>query len=228
MNPLPLQWFQKDAVAAAVRQVKNGGRATVVAATGSGKTLIAAGCARRLAARGVVLVPTIELLEQTAEAWSLRGGRREPHRRVLPLPPPHPHGRAARRGALVPPGRPPRRRRTGPGAARDAGPARLPAPGGADGPATARSRLPPKPGPRPCARPSTACPAPTARCAGPSACRPATSPTSSRNSPPTDPPGLPHRPRGPSPEPIPGDSLCSLTTPQSSPWPPRPPATWPP
>ncbi|MFI9365947.1 Helicase associated domain protein [Kitasatospora sp. NPDC053057] len=78
VNPLPLHWFQKDAVTAAVREVKDGGRATVVAATGSGKTLIAAGCARRLAARGrmLVLVPTIELLEQTAEAWSLRGGRR--------------------------------------------------------------------------------------------------------------------------------------------------------
>ncbi|MFF8772447.1 Helicase associated domain protein [Kitasatospora sp. NPDC015120] len=78
VNPLPLHGFQKDAVAAAVREVKAGGRATVVAATGSGKTLIAAGCARRLAARGrvLVLVPTIELLEQTAEAWSLRGGRR--------------------------------------------------------------------------------------------------------------------------------------------------------
>ncbi|MFJ9775957.1 Helicase associated domain protein [Kitasatospora sp. NPDC101157] len=77
-NPLPLHWFQKDAVAAAVREVKNGGRATVVAATGSGKTLIAAGSARRLAARGrvLVLVPTIELLEQTAEAWTLRGARR--------------------------------------------------------------------------------------------------------------------------------------------------------
>ncbi|AXI76111.1 DEAD/DEAH box helicase [Peterkaempfera bronchialis] len=78
VNPLPLHWFQKDAVAAAVREVKDGGRATVIAATGSGKTLIAAGCARRLVARGrvLVLVPTIELLEQTAEAWSLRGGRR--------------------------------------------------------------------------------------------------------------------------------------------------------
>lgn len=77
-NPLPLHPFQKDAVAAAVRELKNGGRATVVAATGSGKTLIAAGCARRLAAKGsvLVLVPTIELLEQTAEAWSLRGARR--------------------------------------------------------------------------------------------------------------------------------------------------------
>ncbi|WP_457033722.1 DEAD/DEAH box helicase family protein, partial [Kitasatospora sp. P5_F3] len=78
VNPLPLHWFQKDAVAAAVKAVKNGGRATVVAATGSGKTLIAAGCARRLAARGrvLVLVPTIELLEQTAESWSVKGGRR--------------------------------------------------------------------------------------------------------------------------------------------------------
>ncbi|MFD7451770.1 Helicase associated domain protein [Kitasatospora sp. NPDC059827] len=78
VNPLPLHWFQKDAVAAAVREVKDGGRATVLAATGSGKTLIAAGCARRLAAKGrvLVLVPTIELLEQTAEAWSLRGARR--------------------------------------------------------------------------------------------------------------------------------------------------------
>ncbi|GLW58868.1 DEAD/DEAH box helicase [Kitasatospora phosalacinea] len=78
VNPLPLHWFQKEAVAAAVREIKDGGRVTIVAATGSGKTLIAAGCARRVAARGrvLVLVPTIELLEQTAEAWSLRGGRR--------------------------------------------------------------------------------------------------------------------------------------------------------
>ncbi|MFB7911313.1 Helicase associated domain protein [Kitasatospora sp. NPDC056076] len=78
LNPLPLHRFQKDAVAAAVKAVRTGGRATVVAATGSGKTLIAAGCARRLAARGsvLVLVPTIELLEQTAQAWSLRGARR--------------------------------------------------------------------------------------------------------------------------------------------------------
>ncbi|MER7579635.1 Helicase associated domain protein [Kitasatospora sp. NPDC097691] len=78
VNPVPLHWFQKEATSAAVKAVKAGGRATVVAATGSGKTLIAAACARRLAARGrvLVLVPTIELLEQTAEAWSLRGGRR--------------------------------------------------------------------------------------------------------------------------------------------------------
>ncbi|WP_345703670.1 DEAD/DEAH box helicase [Kitasatospora paranensis] len=78
LAPITLHWFQKDAVAAAVREVRNGGRATLVLATGSGKTLIAANCARRLAARGrvLVLVPTIELLEQTAESWSLLGGRR--------------------------------------------------------------------------------------------------------------------------------------------------------
>ncbi|GAA2156917.1 DEAD/DEAH box helicase [Kitasatospora kazusensis] len=76
--PVTLHWFQKDAVAAAVREVKDGGRATLVLATGSGKTLIAAACARRLAAKGstLVLVPTIELLEQTAESWSTLGGRR--------------------------------------------------------------------------------------------------------------------------------------------------------
>ncbi|MGW3078630.1 DEAD/DEAH box helicase family protein [Kitasatospora sp. NPDC001132] len=62
VNPLPLHWFQKDAVAAAVREVKDGGRATVIAATGSGKTLIAAGCARRLAARGRVLLPLFTLV----------------------------------------------------------------------------------------------------------------------------------------------------------------------
>ncbi|MFJ2577134.1 DEAD/DEAH box helicase family protein [Kitasatospora aureofaciens] len=51
---------------------------TSVAATGSGKTLMAAASARRLAAKSsaLVFVPTIELLEQTAESWSLRGGRR--------------------------------------------------------------------------------------------------------------------------------------------------------
>ncbi|MFI9273432.1 Helicase associated domain protein [Kitasatospora sp. NPDC052896] len=76
--PVPLHWFQKEAVAAAMRAVKDGGRATIVAATGSGKTVIAANCARRLALRGrvLVLVPTIELLEQTAASWSTKGGRR--------------------------------------------------------------------------------------------------------------------------------------------------------
>ncbi|MFB7383839.1 DEAD/DEAH box helicase family protein, partial [Kitasatospora purpeofusca] len=70
VNPLPLHWFQKDAVAAAVREVKDGGRATVVAATGSGKTLIAAGCARRLAARGRVLGRSIRISASSRTASS--------------------------------------------------------------------------------------------------------------------------------------------------------------
>ncbi|MFD3307166.1 Helicase associated domain protein [Streptomyces sp. NPDC058694] len=51
-------------------------RTQVVAATGSGKTLIAVEASRRLAARRVlVLVPTLDLLTQTTRAWR-RGGRR--------------------------------------------------------------------------------------------------------------------------------------------------------
>ncbi|GAA2904669.1 DEAD/DEAH box helicase [Streptomyces mexicanus] len=51
-------------------------RTQVIAATGSGKTLIAVEAARRLSARRVlVLVPTLDLLTQMAGAWR-RGGRR--------------------------------------------------------------------------------------------------------------------------------------------------------
>ncbi|MGW7672157.1 Helicase associated domain protein [Streptomyces sp. NPDC054775] len=51
-------------------------RTQVIAATGSGKTLIAVEAARRLSARRVlVLVPTLDLLTQMARAWR-RGGRR--------------------------------------------------------------------------------------------------------------------------------------------------------
>ncbi|MFF4407320.1 Helicase associated domain protein [Streptomyces sp. NPDC001404] len=50
-------------------------RTQVIAATGSGKTLIATEAAQRLAARRVlVLVPTLDLLTQTSAAW--RGGGR--------------------------------------------------------------------------------------------------------------------------------------------------------
>ncbi|MEV5508263.1 DEAD/DEAH box helicase [Streptomyces orinoci] len=49
-------------------------RAQVIAATGSGKTLIAADAAQKLAARRVlVLVPTLDLLTQTAGAWREAG-----------------------------------------------------------------------------------------------------------------------------------------------------------
>lgn len=69
---------QKEAVTAVWREVSHGGRALVERCCGSGKTLIGAAVAHRLAARGrvLVLVNTIELLEQVAGAWSVEGGRR--------------------------------------------------------------------------------------------------------------------------------------------------------
>ncbi|GGO42904.1 helicase [Streptomyces daqingensis] len=55
----------------------DGLRATVIAAPGSGKTLIAAEAARRLVPGGrvLVLVPTLDLLTQTVEAWQAAGHR---------------------------------------------------------------------------------------------------------------------------------------------------------
>ncbi|MTE22596.1 DEAD/DEAH box helicase [Streptomyces sp. TRM43335] len=58
------------------RQVPAEGlRATAVAATGAGKTLIAAEAARRLEPRGrvLVMVPTLDLLTQTIQAWQAAG-----------------------------------------------------------------------------------------------------------------------------------------------------------
>ncbi|MFD5616484.1 Helicase associated domain protein [Kitasatospora sp. NPDC127060] len=74
----PLRDYQKTIATTACREVKNGGRATVEMTCGSGKTAVSAECARRLARYGrvLVLVPTIELTEQTANAWSTRHGRR--------------------------------------------------------------------------------------------------------------------------------------------------------
>ncbi|MGW0087364.1 Helicase associated domain protein [Streptomyces sp. NPDC003393] len=63
-------------VPAGGRMPPEGLRTQVIAATGSGKTLIAVESANRLSARRVlVLVPTLDLLTQTARAWR-RGGRR--------------------------------------------------------------------------------------------------------------------------------------------------------
>lgn len=77
---MPLREHQKRAVTAAWRAVRDGGRAIVESCCGSGKTLIAAACARRVAARGKVLatMPTIELVWQTAGVWLAHGGRRGP------------------------------------------------------------------------------------------------------------------------------------------------------
>ncbi|MGW2715631.1 DEAD/DEAH box helicase family protein, partial [Streptomyces sp. NPDC001356] len=85
MRHLELRPHQAEAVDAVVKHLQDppggrippeGLRTQVIAATGSGKTLIAVESARRLAARRVlVLVPTRDLLTQMAGAWR-RGGRR--------------------------------------------------------------------------------------------------------------------------------------------------------
>ncbi|SEL28166.1 Helicase associated domain-containing protein [Streptacidiphilus jiangxiensis] len=77
---MPLREHQKQAVTAAWRAVRDGGRAIVESCCGSGKTLIAAACARRVAPHGAVLatMPTIELVWQTVGVWLAHGGRRGP------------------------------------------------------------------------------------------------------------------------------------------------------
>lgn len=54
-----------------------GARGTIVSATGSGKTITAAACALESFADGriLVMVPTLDLLAQTAQAWRLVGHR---------------------------------------------------------------------------------------------------------------------------------------------------------
>ncbi|MET8566277.1 Helicase associated domain protein [Streptomyces flaveolus] len=85
MPHIELRPHQAEAVDAVVSHLQDppgghippeGLRTQVIAATGSGKTLIAVESARRLSARRVlVLVPTRDLLTQMAGAWR-RGGRR--------------------------------------------------------------------------------------------------------------------------------------------------------
>ena len=69
---------QAEAVQAACRELAGGGRATVVAACGTGKTVTGAEVSRRVAPGGRVLavVPTLELLAQTGRSWAgwLGGG----------------------------------------------------------------------------------------------------------------------------------------------------------
>ncbi|MFC5204891.1 DEAD/DEAH box helicase family protein, partial [Streptomyces kaempferi] len=74
-----LRDHQIEAVAAIVRglDVPSGGipfdglRGQVHAACGTGKTIIAAAAAKRIASKGriLVLVPTLDLLTQTVRAW---------------------------------------------------------------------------------------------------------------------------------------------------------------
>ncbi|MGW1364710.1 Helicase associated domain protein [Streptomyces chartreusis] len=80
-----LRDHQIEAVAAIVRGLDipaagvpvNGLRGQVHAACGTGKTIIAAGAAKRLVPRGrvLVLVPTLDLLAQTVKAWHEVGHR---------------------------------------------------------------------------------------------------------------------------------------------------------
>ncbi|TCR16073.1 DEAD/DEAH box helicase [Streptomyces sp. BK205] len=72
---LTLRPHQKDAVAAATQTLTRHPRASVIAACGTGKTLIAARTAVRVAPRGrvLVLLPTLDLLSQTIRSWHLAG-----------------------------------------------------------------------------------------------------------------------------------------------------------
>ncbi|GAA4561168.1 DEAD/DEAH box helicase [Streptomyces collinus] len=72
---LTLRPHQKDAVAAATKTLTSHPRASVIAACGTGKTLIAARTAARVAPRGrvLVLLPTLDLLSQTIRSWHLAG-----------------------------------------------------------------------------------------------------------------------------------------------------------
>lgn len=82
----PLRPHQKEALAAVVRRLDDvdaqGGDAqcTIVMATGTGKTDVAAGAARELAPHGLtgVMVPTLDLLTKTVVDWRTHAGHREP------------------------------------------------------------------------------------------------------------------------------------------------------
>ncbi|MGP3985142.1 Helicase associated domain protein [Streptomyces sp. KR80] len=86
MSDIELRPHQIEAVDAIVRALElsalsevpaEGLRATAVAATGSGKTIVAAKVAQRLEPQGriLVLVPTLDLLTQTVLAWRGAGHR---------------------------------------------------------------------------------------------------------------------------------------------------------
>ncbi|WP_432177149.1 Helicase associated domain protein [Streptomyces sp. Tue6028] len=72
---LELRPHQKEAVAATTTVLRDHPRASVIAACGTGKTLIAARTTARIAARGrvLVLLPTLDLLSQTIRSWRAAG-----------------------------------------------------------------------------------------------------------------------------------------------------------
>ncbi|MFF8589633.1 Helicase associated domain protein [Streptomyces althioticus] len=72
---IELRPHQKEAVAAATATLRHHTRASVIAACGTGKTLIAARTTARVAPRGrvLVLLPTLDLLSQTIRSWRAAG-----------------------------------------------------------------------------------------------------------------------------------------------------------
>ncbi|MBT3096569.1 DEAD/DEAH box helicase family protein, partial [Streptomyces sp. CBG30] len=75
MPEIELRPHQKEAISAAVKTLRTHPRASVIAACGTGKTLIAARTTTRIAPRGrvLVLVPTLDLLSQTVRSWQTAG-----------------------------------------------------------------------------------------------------------------------------------------------------------
>ncbi|MFE5593333.1 Helicase associated domain protein [Streptomyces sp. NPDC056549] len=75
MPEIELRPHQQEAVTAVVRALRDAPRASVIAACGTGKTLIAARTTARIAPRGraLVLLPTLDLLSQTARSWHAAG-----------------------------------------------------------------------------------------------------------------------------------------------------------
>ncbi|WP_330343303.1 Helicase associated domain protein [Streptomyces longwoodensis] len=73
--PLVLRPHQREAVGAAVRALTQHPRTSVIAACGTGKTLIAARTTARITPHGrvLVLLPTLDLLSQTIRSWRLAG-----------------------------------------------------------------------------------------------------------------------------------------------------------
>lgn len=72
---IQLRPHPKEAVAASTATLRDHARASVIAACGTGKTLIAARTTARIAPRGrvLVLLPTLDLLSQTIRSWRLAG-----------------------------------------------------------------------------------------------------------------------------------------------------------
>ncbi|MFI0162111.1 Helicase associated domain protein [Streptomyces albidoflavus] len=72
---IELRPHQKEAVAATAATLRAHTRASVIAACGTGKTLIAARTTARITPRGrvLVLLPTLDLLSQTIRSWRAAG-----------------------------------------------------------------------------------------------------------------------------------------------------------